>query len=115
MENEKYFTTRQAAELYHLSEQTLRNAIAKKQLKASEITTSRSPKGFIYRIAESDLKEWINSRTARKTIIPNVTNLTVDDLAEEILKRVKNAYDEGYKAGKKDAKAEFMSALKGVK
>ena len=41
--------------------------------------------------------------------------MTVEDLANEILKRMRGSYEAGYKQGRKDAKAEFMSAFKGIK
>ena len=115
MENEKFYTTKQAAEKYMVVEQTLRNAIKNKKLKASQVSSGKSPTGFIYRIAESDLEKFMEDRKMRKTTIPNVTDLTIDDLAEEILKRIRKAHDEGFKEGKKAAKEEFLSALKGVK
>ena len=112
--DEKYYSTSQAAKEFNVTEQTIRNAINRGKLKALQITNSSSV-GFSFKIAESDLKKWVENRKARKTIIPNVSETTIDDIAEDILKRIKNAYNEGYKAGKKAAKDEFMSALKGVK
>ena len=112
--SEKYYTVKQATEGIGISGQTITKAIRDKQLKASEIPAG-GRRGYTYRIAETDLIEWMDNRKKRMTIIPEVTTMTVDDVANEILARIQKAYDDGFKAGVKHAKAEMLGAIKGVK
>lgn len=112
--SEKYYTVKQATDEIGVSVATITKAIRDKQLKASEIPAG-GRRGYQYRIAESDLIEWMDMRKKRMTIIPEVTTMTVDDVANEILARIKKAYDDGFKAGVKHAKTEMLGAIKGVK
>lgn len=111
---EKYYTANQAAQETRISISTITRAIQKKELSAREISSNGNG-GHKYMIAESDLIKWLETRKTRKTVIMGVTELSIDDLAAEILKRMKMEYDRGYKDGAKKAKEEFMSAFKGVK
>ena len=111
--DEKYYTANQASIETSIAISTITRAIQKNELLAREISNGRG--GHKYMIAESDLIAWMDVRKKRKTTITGVTDLTVDDLAGEILKRLKHEYERGYNDGKKKAKEEFMSAFKGVK
>ena len=66
-------------------------------------------------IAESDFREWYANRRDRKSTIKGVSEMTVEELADELMKRIKKAYDDGYKQGRKDQRDEMLTALKGVK
>ena len=52
---------------------------------------------------------------ARKSGTTSVQSMTIEDLAEELMRRIKQSYDDGYKAGRRDARNEFMSAFKDIK
>ena len=113
-ENTKYITVKRAAEICHVTDQTIRNAIAKGHLTSTKVQSGNT-KGEKTFVNYDELVEWVENRKQRMTIIPNVTELTIDDLAEELLKRIKKAYDDGYKAGTKAAKEELTNAIKAVK
>lgn len=112
--NEKFYNTKKAALQVGVSDATIKSAIKRGELPAKQIA-SGGPKGYSYMVSETDLITWMDTRKQRKTTIAGVTEMTVDDLANEILKRLKHEYERGYKQGKKDAKEEFMKAFKGVK
>lgn len=114
MSNEKFYSTKKASELVGVSDATIKSAIKRGELKAKQVAGG-GPQGFSWMVSESDLMEFKENRKARKTTITGVTDMSVDDLANEFLKRIKHAYEQGYKEGKKKAKEEFMSAFKGVK
>lgn len=105
--NEKYYNVKQASERFGLSYQTIYSACKHKRLDCRELNGT-------YMIAETAMLDYINNRKAR-IIVPTYSQLTVDDLAEEILKRINDAYEKGYEAEKKDAKQTLSEALKGLK
>ena len=113
-ENQKYITIKRAAEICHVADQTIRNAIAKGKLSCTKVPSGNSNGEKMF-VDYDELMVWIDNRKQRITTIPGVTELTIDDLAEELLKRLKKSYDDGYKAGVAAAKDEFSNALKAVK
>lgn len=114
MENEKFVTIKRAAEICHVADQTIRNAITKGTLACTKVPSgdSRGEKMFVN---YDELMEWFDKRKKRITTIPGVSELTIDDLAEELLKRIQKSYDDGYAAGVAAAKTEISNALKAVK
>jgi hypothetical protein len=113
-ENQKYITIKRASEICHVTDQTIRNAIAKGKLSCTKVPSGNSNGDKMF-VDYDELMVWIDNRKKRITTIPGVSDLTIDDLAEELLKRIQKAYDEGYKAGVAAAKEEFSNALKAVK
>ncbi len=114
MTDEKYYSVKAAAEELKLSYNIVWAAVKSGKLRAMQIPSGKGT-GYTHRIAETDLLNWFENRKALKTQIVGVTELTVEDLSMELLKRIQHAYDEGFKAGKKAAKDEFMKAMKEVK
>lgn len=112
--NQKYVTVKKASEIVGVADQTIRNAIANKKLNASVVPANNN-RGSTTFIEYEELMAWASARKKRMTTIPGVATLTIDDLAEELLKRIQNAYEEGYKAGVQAAKQEYLDAIKGVK
>lgn len=113
--DEKYYSVPAAAAELRISDQTLYTAIKEGKLKSMQVPAGSGGVRYVHKIAETDLLNWFENRKALKTQIVGVTELTVEDLADELLKRIKHAYNEGYKDGVKHAKTELMSAMKGVK
>ena len=113
-ESQKYITIKKASEICHLSDQTIRNAINKGALNCTRVPSGNSNGDKMF-VDYNELMEWFDNRKKRITTIPGVSDLTIDDLAEELLKRIQKAYDEGYKAGVEAAKAEYANAFKAVK
>jgi len=90
------------------------DAIANKKLTASVVPAANN-RGSTTFVNYDELMQWASTRKKRMTTIPGVATLTIDDLAEELLKRIQHAYEEGYKAGVQAAKQEYLDAIKGVK
>lgn len=115
---EKWFNTKQASEQTRVSIQTIINNIKNGRLKATELPNGNH--GTKYLIAESDLIAWMEDRKSIKAV-PNVkakgtlAEYSYEEIAEELYRREKQAYERGIKEGVRQAKAEFMQALKGVK
>jgi predicted site-specific integrase-resolvase len=105
--NEKHYTPKQASEHFGLSYATIYSACRNGRLACREINGS-------YMIAETAMLDYINQRKARITV-PGYSEMSVDDLADELLKRIKTAYDKGYADGKKDAKQALNEAIRGLK
>ena len=112
--NEKFYTVKQAAEYLGIDYSSINKACHAKRINCS-IIPSPTNHGNTFLISETALTEWYANRRERSPKAPSVDALTVEDLANEILKRVKGAYDEGYKQGRKDARSEFMDAFKGIR
>lgn len=111
---EKWYKTGEASKEFGISQSALSRAIRMGKLKSSKIT-GHSPTGFVDLIPESALIEYMKNKKERVTTIKGVSEMTIDDISEEILKRINDAYQRGFKDGMAKAKAEYMSALKGVK
>lgn len=105
--NEKHYTPKQASKKFGLTYATIYSACRSGKLACREINGS-------YMIAETAMIDYINQRKARITV-PAYSAMTVDDLAEELLKRIHDAYDKGYADGKKAAKQALNEALRGWK
>ena len=113
-QREKHYTVKQASERIGIDYSTLNKACHAGKIKCSTVPNP-SGNGNRFLISESALLEYDANREKRNTKSPSIDALTVEDLANEILRRVRGAYDEGYRQGRKDAKTEFMSAFKGIK
>ena len=114
-QKEKHYTVKQASERVGVDYSTLNKACHSGKLRCSTFPNPTG-NGNKFLIAESDLLEWDANRDKRATrTSSSVDSLTVEDLANEILKRVKGAYEEGYRQGRKEAKAELLAAFKGLK
>lgn len=105
--SEKHYTPKQASEKFGLTYATIYSACRNGKVACREINGS-------YMIAETAMIDYINQRKARITVSAH-SAMTVDDLAEELLKRIHDAYDKGYADGKKDAKQALNEAIKGIK
>lgn len=116
-QKEKYFTIKQAADSVKLDYSSIRKACIDGQLQHSVVPKSRG-NGDMILISETALTEWYVNRKERVKSKPpsaSIKEMTVEDLANEILKRMRGSYEAGYKQGRKDARAEFMSAFNGIK
>lgn len=113
-QREKHYTVKQASERIGIDYSTLNKACHSGKIRCSTVPNP-SGNGNKFLISESALMEYDANRERRNTKYQSADSMTVEDLANEILRRVKNAYDEGYRQGRKDAKTEFMSAFKGIK
>ena len=101
--NEKMYPVKLAAREAGVSEQTIRNAINKKQLPATTIQSGKSSKRMV---AETDLINWMENRAVIKENRPgmmsqtrDISDLTVDELAGTFLNKIIDARNEGYKSG----------------
>lgn len=111
---EKWYKTYEAAKEFGISQSALSRAIRMGKLKSTKVS-GHSPTGFVDLIPESALIEYMKNKKDRVTTLKGVSEMTVDDISEEILKRLNDAYQKGFKDGMAKAKNEYMSALKGVK
>ena len=110
---EKHYTVKEAANRTGINYSVISKACRTKRLKCSELPSAH---GNAYMIAESDLQYWLdNVYKAHGSTVSSVQSMTVEDLAAEIDRRIKSAYDQGYKEGRKAARTEFMSAFKDIK
>ena len=110
----KWYKVAEASEQFGIDKSVINKAIRNGKIKVTKIS-GPSPTGFISSIPEDEMIKFARNHVARKTTITGVTDMTVDDLAEELLKRIKDAYDKGFKDGMAKAKNEYMAAIKGVK
>lgn len=108
--DEKYYPLKEAAKQAGCSQETLRKAIVQKHLPASQLPSGKG--GMMYMISETNLLDWMENRKKFQSAIHGVTDLTIEDLAHEILARVQKAYEDGYKAGIRDTKAKYKELLK---
>ena len=114
MADEKYFKLKTAAAEAGVTEATLRYAIVHGTLVASSVPGAKG--GYTYMIKESDLLAWVDDRKTVKVEKAEVTlslkHATVEQLAEEIHRRIKDSYDEGVRVGAKQKAAELKMVLK---
>lgn len=119
--SEKWYTTAQAAEECNVVKSTLTRAIRDGRLVASEVP-SQGRKGTKYMISETALFEWLEHgggkekgdvRTKRY-VAKKYTDMSIEELAGELLRRLQEAYNQGYADGQKNQKREIMDMLKGV-
>jgi predicted site-specific integrase-resolvase len=104
---EKYYTIKQASENFGIAYATIYSACKQKRIDCRQVNDT-------YMISESSMREYIDHKKKRMTV-PSNSRLTIDDIAEEIIKRINEAYDTGYADGRKAAKAVFTDALKDLK
>ena len=112
---EKWFKTPQAAKEAGVTNQTILNNIYAGKLVAKKMFDGSRE---YYLISESNLLEWVNDRKSIKTKVvrqQNVSELTVDDVAQWIKDQISKAYNDGYKDGSQNAKKEILTAVKGVR
>lgn len=116
--NEKYYTLKEASSISGVTTQTLAKAIREGKLIARQISDS-SRYGFHYMVTENALLQWVEDRKTVKanavTTAKSASEMNVADIAEWITLKIKKAYDEGFRDGRKAGKAEIMDAIKGVK
>lgn len=116
--NEKWYNIAQAKVVSGVSTATLSKAIREGKLVAKQISDS-SRYGYHYMVSETALLQWVEDRKTVKahaiatTKVPS--ELTIEDIAQEITLRIQKAYDTGFRDGKKAGKSEIMDAIKGVK
>lgn len=115
---EKWFTVKEASHEASVSGNTINMAIKEGKLVARQMSDS-SRWGFHYLIAESELLRWVEDR---KTVKANAVATTktaseanASDIAEWITLKIKKAYDEGYRDGKRAGIAEIKDAIRGVR
>ena len=113
-QKEKHYTPKQLHEQFNVEYTGIIKACRQGKLKASTVPAPHGA-GHAYLIAESDFREWYANRRDRNSTIKGVSEMTVEELADELMKRIKKAYDDGYKQGRKDQRDEMLTALKGVK
>lgn len=104
--NERFFTVKQAAQESGLTYGAIYSACKEGRIGCRNVNNT-------YMIGETALRTYIDHRRKRITTT-NESELTIDDLAEELLKRIQDAYDRGKADGRKEAREEFMSAFKSV-
>ena len=102
--NERYYTIKQASDEFGIAYSTLAYACRSNKIPHRDINNRPM-------MAESDIKSYIEDKQKRITKT-SVSELTIDDLAEEILKRIQDAYDRGRADGIKEAKQAMMQAFK---
>ncbi len=114
MADEKYFKLKAAAAQAGVTESVLRYAIVHGTLIASTVPGAKG--GYTYLIKESDLLEWVVDRKTvrvdKAEVSLSLKHATVEQLAEEIHRRIKDSYDEGVKAGAKQKASEIKMMLK---
>lgn len=110
---EKWYHAKEAAREYGIGYSTITKAIRDGKLKTTKVS-GQGRTGFVDLISETSLNEYVKNMKERKTIINGVTELTVDDLANELLKRINEAYERGYKDGVATAKKTINERLKGI-
>lgn len=115
---EKWFTVKEASHEAGVSGDTINNAIKEGKLVARQMSDS-SRWGFHYLISESELLTWVEDRKTVKANAITTSKISSDanaaDIAGWITLRIKKAYDEGYKDGKRAGIAEVKDAIRGVK
>ncbi len=111
---EKCYTVQQAATFIGCDYSTLNKACHANRVVCHEIPKG-SGNGNTFMIYESDLLEWDKTRMRKSAPSKASTELTVEELATELINRIQKAYDDGYKAGRRDQRDEMLNALKGVK
>jgi excisionase family DNA binding protein len=104
---EKYYTCKQASEEFGLSYAAIYSACKDGRINARQ--TGRS-----YMVSESDIREYIENRKKRIVVDTSLSEWSVEDIANEILKRIEDAYERGVKDGKKAMRDEFTQAFKSV-
>ena len=113
-EKKKWYKVSEASAEFGINKSQINKVIRDGKIKVTKVSGA-SPTGFVSMIPEDEIVKFAKNHTARKTIIKDVTDITVDDLAEELLKHINDAYEKGFKAGMAKAKNEYMAAIKGVK
>ena len=113
---EKHYTVKQASEYLGVDYSSINKACHAGKINCSTIP-SPTNHGTTFLISETALTEWYVNRRERgtRTSTNTIAEMTVEDLANEILKRIQGAYDEGYRQGRKAQRAEMLDALKGIK
>ncbi len=119
MENtvkEKWYTAKEAGEVAGVQASTLTTAIRHGKLVAKQISDS-SRYGFHYMISESALIDWVEDRKSRKAdaLPKSLEEYSVEDIAQEILRRIHQSYNKGVKDGRKSMKAELIGKFREAK
>lgn len=116
--NEKWFNLQEATQVSGVSYAVLNKALREGKLVGKQISDS-SRYGYHWLVSETALLQWVEDRKTVKahaiatSKVPS--ELTIEDIAQEITLRIQKAYETGLRDGKKAGKAEIMDAIKGVK
>lgn len=117
-EKEKFYTLAQAEKIAGVSRATLTNACREGRLAGSQISDS-SYRGFHWMVSEDALMDWVMDRKSIKAQVLQKnkapSEMTVDGIAEWITNQIQKAYEQGFKDGVKQAKAQMSEAVKGLK
>lgn len=115
---EKWYNLQEASQVSGVSYPVLNKALREGKLVGKQISDS-SRYGYHWLVSESALLAWVEDRkTVKAHAIATskvASDLTIQDIAEEITLRIQKAYDTGYKDGKKAGIAEVKDAIRGVK
>ena len=106
---EKYYTTKQAAEKTRFSIAVIKSAIKKGELEAVQIP-DHTKYGFHYMVEESKLMQF----AATKKVYASEPK-TVQELAVLLQRMLKDEYERGLRDGKNEARRAFTEAVKGMK
>lgn len=112
-EKEKWYTLDEATAVAGCSRATLNKACKEGRLVSSQITDS-SKWGFHYMVSENALLDWVNDRKSFKMDV-SAMDFSVEMIAQILERKIKTAYDEGYKDGFKSAKKQMNEAMKGIR
>lgn len=113
---EKWLKVKEAAKVAGVSSNYISSEIRKGTLKATQISDS-SRFGYHYLISETDLVFWVENRKtlgANKTATKTPSEMSIEDIAAELTIRLKKAYEDGFRDGRKAAKREISDVIKGV-
>lgn len=115
---EKWFNLQEASQVSGVSYAVLNKALREGKLVGKQISDS-SRYGYHWLVSESALLAWVEDRkTVKAHAIATskvASELSIQDIAEEITLRIKKAYEQGYKEGKKAGISEVKDAIRGVK
>lgn len=112
-QSEKYYSIMEAARMIGCDYSTLQKACKDGKISDVREMPASHGRGSTFMISEFRLREWDKTRR-RRTDGVKPSELTIEELAEELINRIQKAYDDGYKAGRKDQRSEMLNALKGV-
>ena len=127
-QKEKYFTVKEAVKQLGIEYSVLNKACHEGRVECSVIPSPTRVNANTFLISESALTKWYvevykpRPSVINATVIPtNPTNskslsdASIKELFAEINRRLTSVYEDGYRKGRKDAKAEFMSVFKEFK
>ncbi len=106
--NEKWYRLAEAKIVSGASIATLSKAIREGKLVSKQISDS-SRYGYHYMVSETALLQWVEDRKTVKAnavaTAKSASEMNAADIAEWITLKIKKAYDEGFRDGRKAGKA----------